>query len=155
MWSKTKNVGLMLFFKNCRGRTCDGAKFKAQPPESRTCLQWRNGCEAEQQRAAQEDQSWCADIWNRWASCLTALTFELFWHRWFLMWKYSSCGPHRHQSAGTDRPGQTSVQLRGDCGGRLQQAWSSGLEEGISGWHPDTGKYEGHCTEHWFYSPCS
>lgn len=53
------------------------------------------------------------------------------------------CGHHRHQPAGTDRPGQVSVQLCRDCGCHLQQAWSSGSEEGISGWYPVTGKCEG------------
>lgn len=38
---------------------------------------------------------------------------------------------------------QEPIQLCGDCGGHLQQTWSSGPEEGISGWHPDTGKQKG------------
>lgn len=81
MWCETKPkiAALMLFSKNCRGRTCDGAKPKAQPPESRTRLQRGNGGEAERQHAAQEDQSWCAHIWNGWASCFTAGTTEHCW----------------------------------------------------------------------------
>lgn len=37
LWCKVQQNQLLLF-KNCRGRTCGGAKPKAQPPESRTCM---------------------------------------------------------------------------------------------------------------------
>lgn len=47
----------------------------------------------------------------------------------------------RHQPSGADRAGEASVQLSRDCGGHLQQAWSSGPEESVFGWHPDTGNY--------------
>lgn len=50
------------------------------------------------------------------------------------------CIRPRHQPAGADRAGQATVQLSRDRGGHLQQTWSSGPEESVAGWHPDTGK---------------
>ena len=52
---------------------------------------------------------------------------------------YAVCICSRHQPAGADRAGQTTVQLSRDRGGHLQQTWSSGPEESVAGRHPDTG----------------